>query len=58
MSRMEEPKKRGAPPKPPEEKLHRRAMYLTEAQWAKVDALGLEWLRKLIDRARPPKTGE
>lgn len=55
---MDESKKRGAPPKPPEEKLHRRAMYLTEAQWAKVDALGLEWLRKLIDRAKPPKQGE
>lgn len=27
-------------------------MYLTEKQWAKVDAMGLEWLRKLIDRAK------
>lgn len=30
-------------------------MYLTPQQWAKVDAFGLEWLRKLIDRAKPPK---
>ena len=33
-------------------------MFLTPAQWAKIDAHGLEWLRKLIDRARPPKQGE
>ena len=30
-------------------------MFLTPAQWAKIDANGLEWLRKLIDRAKPPK---
>ena len=55
---MDEPKKRGRHPKPPGEALERRAMYLTPAQWAKVDAFGMEWLRKLIDRAKPPKSGE
>lgn len=54
---MDEPKKRGRPPKPPGEALERRAMFLTPAQWAKVDAFGMEWLRKLIERARPPKDG-
>lgn len=52
---MDEPKKRGRRPKPADEKLERRAMFLTPAQWAKVDAFGVEWLRKLIDRAKPPK---
>jgi len=27
---------------------------MTAAQWAKVDAYGLEWLRKLVDRAKAP----
>lgn len=30
-------------------------MFLTAKQWAKVDEYGLDWLRKLIDRAKPPK---
>lgn len=58
MRGMEEPKKRGRPPKEPGEKLERRALYLTPAQWAKVDAFGMAWLRKLVDRAKPPKSGE
>jgi hypothetical protein len=53
---MDEPKRpRGRPPTPPEEKLELRAMRLKTAQWAKVDAYGMAWLRKLIDRAKPPK---
>lgn len=56
IDRMEEPKKpRGRPPKPGDEKLERRAMYLPAALWAKVDAHGLPWLRKLIEKAKPPK---
>ena len=50
---MEQQKpQRGRPPKPEDEKLIRRAMYLTEKQWDKVDAMGLDWLRKLIERAK------
>lgn len=53
---MDKPKRpMGRQPLPPDEKLERRTMYLTPAQWAKVDALGLTWLRNLIDRAKPPK---
>ena len=53
---MEEPKRpRGRPPTPPEEKLEARTIRLTSIQWAKVDALGMAWLRKLIDRAKTPK---
>ena len=52
-ARMEQQKpQRGRPPKPEDEKLIRRAMYLTEKQWDKVDAMGLDWLRKLIERAK------
>jgi hypothetical protein len=50
---MEQPKRpRGRPPTPPDEKLEQRSIRLTAAQWAKIDAKGLDWLRKLIDRAR------
>ena len=52
--RMEKTKKRGRPPKPEGEKLERRAMYLPPELWEKIDAHGLEWLRALIRRARPP----
>jgi hypothetical protein len=49
-----EPKRtRGRPPAPPEEKLILRSIRLKAQQWAKVDEFGIEWLRKLIDRARP-----
>jgi hypothetical protein len=50
--------KMGRPPKSPEERLEQRSIRLTSAQWAKIDALGIPWLRKLIDRAKPPKTQE
>lgn len=51
---MEEPKRpRGRPPAPPDEKLEQRSIRLTAAQWGKVDAMGMAWLRKLIDRAKP-----
>lgn len=54
--RMDEPKKqRGRPRKPAEEKLHRHTVFLTDRQRDKVDAYGFDWLRKLIERARPPK---
>lgn len=54
---MEEPKNKGGrPPKPDSEKLVQRSIRLAPAQWAKFDAAGgIEWLRKLIDRAKPPK---
>lgn len=45
----------GRPPKPPDERLVQRSIRLTPAQWAKFDAAGgIEWLRSLIQRARPP----
>jgi hypothetical protein len=47
---------RGRPPAPPEQRLEQRSIRMTAAQWAKVDAYGLEWLRRLIDRAKPPPT--
>jgi hypothetical protein len=55
---MEEQKRaRGRPPKPPDERLEQRSIRLTAAQWAKVDANGITWLRSLIQRARiAPKT--
>ena len=53
---MDEPKRKpGRPPVPPEDKLELRAMRLKPSQWAKVEQYGMDWLRKLIDRAKPPK---
>jgi len=53
---MEPPKRpRGRPPVPPEEKLEQRSIRLTPAQWEKVDTFGIDWLRKLIERAKPPR---
>jgi hypothetical protein len=52
---MEEPKNKGGrPPKPEAERLVQRSIRLPPAQWAKIDAHGLEWLRAIIQRARPP----
>ena len=51
---MDTPKtKRGRPPTPPEDKLILRSIRLTAAQWEKIDKHGADWLRKLIERARP-----
>lgn len=56
---MDEPKRpRGRPPTPPEERLEQRSIRLTAAQWAKVDEYGMAWLRKLIEKAKPPKPDE
>lgn len=50
---MEESKRRrGRPPTPPDERLEQRSIRLTAAQWAKVDANGIPWLRELIQRAK------
>lgn len=50
-----EPKNRGGRPvKPDDQRLVQRSIRLLPTQWAKFDAAGgVEWLRGLIDRARP-----
>jgi hypothetical protein len=50
-----EKRSRGRPEIAPEDRLNARSIRLTPAQWAKINAYGLPWLRKLIDRAKPPK---
>jgi hypothetical protein len=52
---MNEPKtKRGRPFKADEQKLVQRSIRMLPAQWAKYDAAGgIEWLRGLVDRAKP-----
>lgn len=50
------PKHPGGRPKLPDsEKLVQRSIRLTAEQWAKIDENGLEWLRQLILRAKPPR---
>ena len=46
--------KRGRPFKPEDQKLVQRSIRLLPSQWAKFDAAGgIDWLRGLIERARP-----
>lgn len=49
---MDEPKKRGRPPTRPEDRLLQRTVRLKPSTWEKIDRLGMEWLRKLIERAK------
>ncbi len=52
---MEQPKNKGGrPPKPDSEKLVQRSIRLPPDLWAKIDDHGLEWLRAVIKRAKPP----
>jgi hypothetical protein len=46
---------RGRPPKPPEEVMALRSIRLPPALWAKIDAAGMEALRALLKRWKPPK---
>lgn len=46
---------RGRPPKAPEDRQVLRAIRLTPALWEKIDTYGLDWLRAVIKRAKPPK---
>jgi hypothetical protein len=48
-------KKRGRPPKPPEDRLKQRSIRLAPAMWAKIDRAGMAWLRRLIQRAKLPQ---
>lgn len=54
------PKHPGGRPKLADhEKLVQRSIRLSAEHWAKIDAHGpngLAWLRKLIDKAKPPKS--
>lgn len=51
---MEEPKNKGGRPPKLGETMVQRSLRLTPKQWAKFDAAGgIDWLRRLIDRARP-----
>jgi hypothetical protein len=46
---------RGRPPAPPEAKQEQRSIRLTPDLWAKIDTAGMDWLRKVIKRAKIPK---
>ena len=49
---------RGRPPVAPDERLVQRSIRLPPALWAKVDLHGLDWLRRLIELAKPPKVAD
>ena len=45
-------KRMGRPELPPNEKTNPHTVYLTDAQWVKVQKRGKDWLRTLIDKAK------
>jgi hypothetical protein len=51
-----EPKPKGRPPVPPDQRLMQRSIRLPPYLWAKIDAAGLPALRAYLDRWRvkPP----
>lgn len=44
----------GRPRIAPEKKLRQRSVRMLDAQWARVDANGQQWLRDLVDNAPDP----
>lgn len=54
MTTPTEPKRRGRPPLPPEQRRETpvRSVRLDDARWAKLQRLGREWLERAIDRAK------
>ena len=48
---MLDKKKPGRKPKPPQEAAKPRSVRLDDARWAKLKALGREWLERIIDAA-------
>lgn len=58
MSAAPEPKRRGRPPKAPEDRGGIYALRLTEAQRAKLEALGgATWIRDKLAHAKLPAQG-
>lgn len=54
---MDTPKNLGGrPEKPAELRLISKSIRMTQAQWDKVALHGLDWLRDLVDKGKPPKT--
>ncbi len=51
-----EPKKLGAPRKPEDEKLIQKSFRFKRRQLDKIDLYGMDWLRDVVDLAKPPKS--
>ena len=54
MRRMEQPKKRGRPPKEPGEKLERVTLFVPPDVRLRIEQFGQAWVRAVLKRARPP----
>jgi hypothetical protein len=42
----------------PDKRPVQRSIRLAPALWAKIDLYGLDWLRNLIERGKPPRIDE
>ena len=49
--------KKGRPVLPDDARAKTRAIRLSDAHYAKLKRLGMDWLRKQIDKAMEPKNG-
>ena len=54
MNKPPEPKKIGRPELPPEERTRPRTIWMTDAEWAKVQSAPKGWVRSLVQRCKPP----
>ena len=48
------PKRMGRPELPPEERTKPRTIWMTDAEWARVQAAPKGWVRGLVARAKVP----
>ena len=52
MSKPVEPKRMGRPELPPEERTRPRTIWMTDADWAKVQAAPKGWVRGLVRKSK------
>lgn len=54
MTKQPEPKRMGRPELPPEDRTKPRTIWMTDAEWVKVQSAPKGWVRGLIQRAKVP----
>jgi hypothetical protein len=55
MSKPAEPKRMGRPELPPEDRTKPRTIWMTDAEWTKVQAATKGWVRSLVRKAKAPQ---
>ena len=55
MSKPPEPKRMGRPELAPEDRSKPRTIWMTDAEWAKVQSAPKGWVRSLVQKAKAPQ---